>query len=301
MASRRVDEILHAAWAGSPDGSDLPTRLAAACVRALPVSGVGLALMTDEGPAGTIAATDGPRAGAGGTAVHPRGRAVRGRLADRAAGAAARPGPHRRRCAGRRSPEARWRPASARSSRSRCGWAPSALGVLDLYRDRAGSLSADELTEALSFADAATLLLLHLQARAARDGPLGSIPVLDDRAEVHQATGVVSVQAACRLARRWSCCAPGPTPSTGPSVTWHETCSTGWCDFRPEVDDVGRDPNAGPDPVDRGRGTHGAGATAGARSSSSWRTPWSSSSTSSTSCRCSPSAAWNWSTPTPPG
>jgi AmiR/NasT family two-component response regulator len=71
------------------------------------------------------------------------------------------------------------------------------VGVLDLYRDRAGPLSTDELAEALSFADAATLLLLHEQASTAASS---AVPVLDDRAEVHQATGVVSVQAAVGLA-----------------------------------------------------------------------------------------------------
>jgi len=58
-------------------------------------------------------------------------------------------------------------------------------------------LSPGELSEALSFADAATLVLLHGQA----DWPVvGAVPVLDDRAEVHQATGVVSVQAGVGLA-----------------------------------------------------------------------------------------------------
>ena len=38
------------------------------------------------------------------------------------------------------------------------------LGVLDLYRDRVGALSDAELAEALSFADAATMLLLELQS-----------------------------------------------------------------------------------------------------------------------------------------
>ena len=43
-------------------------------------------------------------------------------------------------------------------------------------------------------------MLLHLQARDAGVGlPLDSLTVLDDRAEVHQATGVVSVQAAVGL------------------------------------------------------------------------------------------------------
>ena len=57
-----------------------------------------------------------------------------------------------------------------------------------------------ELAEALSYSDAATLLLLHLQAGSSLAGaPWESIPVLDDRAEVHQATGVVSVRAGVSL------------------------------------------------------------------------------------------------------
>ena len=71
------------------------------------------------------------------------------------------------------------------------------VGVLDLYRNRAGPLSTDDLTEALSYADAATLVLLDAQAGSP---VLVPVPVLDDRAEVHQATGVVSVQAAVGLA-----------------------------------------------------------------------------------------------------
>jgi hypothetical protein len=74
------------------------------------------------------------------------------------------------------------------------------VGVLDLYRTTAGVLSAEELADALSFADAATALLLHLQGRAAGwDLPAASLTMFDDRAEVHQATGVVSVQAAVSL------------------------------------------------------------------------------------------------------
>src|SRR4051794_20746233 len=74
------------------------------------------------------------------------------------------------------------------------------LGVLDLYRTTAGALSEEELASALAFADAATAVLLHLQAGAAGlDPPLDSLAVLDDRAEVHQATGVVSVQASVAL------------------------------------------------------------------------------------------------------
>jgi len=68
--------------------------------------------------------------------------------------------------------------------------------VLDLYRDAPGVLEAAELTEALSYADAATLLLLDLQTRADGEAmPLDALAVSDDRAEVHRATGMLSVRA----------------------------------------------------------------------------------------------------------
>jgi hypothetical protein len=64
-------------------------------------------------------------------------------------------------------------------------------------------LSQGELTDALSFTDAATHLLLDLQAQDTAQGipPPDALAVLDDRAEVHQATGVVSVRAGVSLAQ----------------------------------------------------------------------------------------------------
>ena len=59
MASRTVREIRSAVWAASRGGADLSDSLVRLCARTLPVSGVGLAVMTDEGPAGTVAASDG--------------------------------------------------------------------------------------------------------------------------------------------------------------------------------------------------------------------------------------------------
>jgi GAF domain len=196
VGSRRVAEILRSARAESPDGTGLPTSLAAACVRALPVTGVGLALMTSAGPAGVIAATDGVAieleqlqftlgegpcvdASETGRPVLQPDLATTGplRWTAFAGGALA---------AGIRAVFAF--PLRVGAIR---------VGVLDLYRDSAGPLSRDELTEALSFADAATLVLLHAQTGS----PVGhAVPVLDERAEVHQATGVVSVQASVGLA-----------------------------------------------------------------------------------------------------
>ena len=69
------------------------------------------------------------------------------------------------------------------------------VGVLALYRERAGGLSADELAYGLVLADVATNMVLSLQAGAPRDelhGMLAGEP--PHWAEIHQATGMVSVQ-----------------------------------------------------------------------------------------------------------
>src|SRR5215218_6283820 len=196
VASRRVAEILRAAWAESPDGTGLSASLAAACVRSLPVSGVGLALMTDEGPAGIVAATD----GAARELEELQFTLGEGPCVD--ASQTGRPvlQPDLARTA-----PLRW-PAFAGGALQAGIRAVFAfplrvgairVGVLDLYRDSAGPLSQAELTDALFFADAATLVLLHAQAGSPVQG---GIPIVDDRAEVHQATGVVSVQAEVTLA-----------------------------------------------------------------------------------------------------
>lgn len=81
------------------------------------------------------------------------------------------------------------------------------LGVLDLYRDVPGPLDDADLSLALHYADAAVLLVLHLQSGPAEavDGAEAQTVVdrLDiefhGRAEVHQATGMVAVQAGVGL------------------------------------------------------------------------------------------------------
>lgn len=175
--------------------SGLPERLVTACARVIPVTGVGIMLMTEAGPAGMIASSDVPAAkmeelqftlGEGPCVESSRtGRPV-------LQPDLALTGP------------ARW-PAFAAGALNAGILAIFALplqiggirlGVLDLYNDRSGPLSASQLTEALFFADAATTILLQLQAQAAPDrSDIGSIVVLEDRAEVHQATGVVAIHA----------------------------------------------------------------------------------------------------------
>jgi hypothetical protein len=65
------------------------------------------------------------------------------------------------------------------------------VGVLDLYRDAPGPLAGPDLVEALAFAESATVVILHLQdhdEHAALAGPI------DSNAEVHQATGMITIQ-----------------------------------------------------------------------------------------------------------
>jgi hypothetical protein len=74
------------------------------------------------------------------------------------------------------------------------------VGVLDLYRAQPGPLCADHLGDALVFADAATVLLLHHRAQAAAHagggtGPAGQPwPLALHRAEIDQATGMLTEQ-----------------------------------------------------------------------------------------------------------
>lgn len=195
MESRRSAELLSVALATSADVAELPVQLLRACSDALPVTGAGLALMTERGPAGTLAATDGPA-----TELEELQFTLgEGPCVD--ASTSGRPALHPDLAVS--APE-RW-PAFAGGALAAGIRAVFALplrvgairlGVMDLYRDAPGALSPAQLREALEYSDAATLLLLHLQAGSLRAGPpWDPIPVLDDRAEVHQATGVVSVHA----------------------------------------------------------------------------------------------------------
>jgi hypothetical protein len=75
------------------------------------------------------------------------------------------------------------------------------LGVLDLYRSQTGSLSSKEFSQALTFADVATTMLVDGQEQApAGAAAEGLAEAFDYRAEVHQAQGMVMVQASVSLA-----------------------------------------------------------------------------------------------------
>ncbi len=73
-------------------------------------------------------------------------------------------------------------------------------GVMSLYRERPGPLSAAQLGDALIFADTAILLLLDSEGQAAGSMPAGSGPggqppdLTLHRAEIDQATGMLTEQ-----------------------------------------------------------------------------------------------------------
>lgn len=77
------------------------------------------------------------------------------------------------------------------------------LGVLDLYRSDPGGLDDPTLSEALRFVDAALILLLHVQATTQVPPTIegdGIAAAFIASPVVHQATGMVSVQAGVGLA-----------------------------------------------------------------------------------------------------
>lgn len=71
-------------------------------------------------------------------------------------------------------------------------WGAITVGVLDLYRRAPGSLSPEQWRDALSAADAAALMLLGLRTDPGDD--LAWDRSWSNRAEIHQATGMVVAQ-----------------------------------------------------------------------------------------------------------
>jgi hypothetical protein len=237
MASPRVAEILAAVVSRSSGGTPLAACLVALCSHDLPVTGVGLALMSDDGPAGTLAATDA-------TAMELED--LQFTLGEGPCVEASTTGRPVLQPDLARTAPLRW-PAFAGGAEAAGLAAVFAfpiqvgairLGALDLYRTTAGILSAEQLTDALSFADAATTLLLHPKAYDFRSGPRQtSLTVLDDRAEVHQATGVVSVHAAVSLADALLLLRARAYTDERPIAELARDVLDGLVDFRTTIDD----------------------------------------------------------------
>jgi hypothetical protein len=184
---------------GSTD-TDLPGRLVTMCTSCVPVTGAGIIVMADSGPGAMLASTDGP------ARIMEELQFTLGEGPCVDASTSGRPvlQPELARTGSQRWPAFA---AGALDAGVRAIFAfplqvgGIRVGVLDLYRDVEGSLDDRELALALAFADAATSILLQLQARPGSDDrEAGLVELIEDRAEVHQATGMVSVQAGRSLA-----------------------------------------------------------------------------------------------------
>jgi len=66
--------------------------------------------------------------------------------------------------------------------------------VLDLYRGKPGALEDDQLRDAMASADTAALMMLGLRTEPDQGGAGWLDHAVASRAEIHQATGMVSVQ-----------------------------------------------------------------------------------------------------------
>lgn len=210
-SAARVRTILLELSDGRPRPQEMPARLVELCSRSLPVTGVGLTLMTSTDiPSGVVAASDGvavlledlqftlgegpcveasrtgrpvlvPDLGSGDPVHGAGGRWPRFTADAIAAGVVA-----------------------VFAFPLRIG--AIRVGVLDLYRDEAGALEDLDVAEALAFSTAATTVLLHRptdppDADPAADGTgPWDLPLANDRAAVHQATGMISVTAGVGLA-----------------------------------------------------------------------------------------------------
>jgi hypothetical protein len=203
VASLRVRQILLEVLAFDrpdppPEGATVWGRLCASAIKAVPITGAGVALMTPRGHGGTLAATDGSAMvledlqqtlGEGPclNAFHDRRPVL---LPDLAEAAARWPG---------------FIPAALEAGVAAVFAFPLQigairLGVLDLYRDTPGPLEALQLAEALDYAAAASTILLDLQhAMSPGDLHPDLADAADDHREIHQATGIVTVQASVSL------------------------------------------------------------------------------------------------------
>lgn len=198
MSSSRVRQILAEVLAEVGDA--LPEHLCRACAMSVPVSGVGLALMTPTGHAGTITATDGP------ASIMEDLQATLGEGPCLDASNDGQPVLQSDLAA---TGPARWPgfTAAALDAGVAAVFAfplqvgAIRLGVLDLYRDTPGSLDRPQLAEALAFAEAATTILLSLQDKVTPREPLHPrlAEAIESRREIHQATGMISVQAGVGL------------------------------------------------------------------------------------------------------
>jgi hypothetical protein len=200
VTSAELELILAGVLAGE-QGETLPQRLCAACVRALPVTGAGLTLMSARGPERVVAATD---------ELAATMEDLQFTLGEGPCMEAARLNRPVLQPDLSRTGPVRWTGFGAAAVEAGIGAIFAfplqaggiRLGVLDLYRDAPGILDSDDLQRALVFADAATAVLLHLQRQTPAGGGLHPdlAGPISRSVVVHQATGMIAVQASVGLA-----------------------------------------------------------------------------------------------------
>ena len=202
MGSDRVTDILaDLALAQRAGRASLPQLLCERCRVAVPADAAALTLRTSTGPAGLVGA-----AGEQAPSMEDL-QLVTGEGPCADASTSGRPVLHPRL---RQTAPTRWPgfgPAALDAGVEAAFAFPVQLGairmgVLALYRTRPGDLADVELREALAFADAAVRVLLHLQDRMPLDDdrhPEWSDPS-QHQARIHQASGMVAVQAGVGLA-----------------------------------------------------------------------------------------------------
>ena len=140
-----------------------------------------------------------------------------------------------------RRPQVTWDGVSRRSAGGRrtaaFGFpvvvADDCIGVLNCYRDRAGSLSAGQVADAHLVANMSGRTMLRGRPRRRPARSRGSWNGLDGHhVVVHQAVGRVSVQAQIvRSTTRWRYCARTPSRTTALSATslprcWRASCAS---------------------------------------------------------------------------
>jgi hypothetical protein len=190
---RELDALVDGGGPVPGGTAGLLRRVCAVAVQRLSASGAGVSLMTDDGVRGVTAASDPDSAHleelqfvlGEGPCVDAYGSRRPVLVPDLADGAMARwpaygPTVHRQ---GVRALFAF--PLQVGAAR---------LGVLDVFRDRAGALSPDQLSQAVLLADIAVTALLDRQERNGRPADRPDDAVLVDRAELFQAQGMVMVQ-----------------------------------------------------------------------------------------------------------
>jgi GAF domain len=238
MPDPRLDGIVTDLLRERDGEQSVPQRLCEACVEALPVTAAALTLANEDGVHLLLGATD------------ARARALEDLQFSLGEGpaldASQAGGPVLVSDLYDRQGTTRW-PAYLREAMelNLCGQfsfplqiGAIRLGVLTLYRDQTGLLSDTDMAHALAFADAATIVLLHLQDVSNGDGdlPRDLGTQFDMTAELHQATGMVSVQAAVGMVEALLLLRASAFSSNRTAVTVARDVVAGALNFRNEMD-----------------------------------------------------------------